>query len=285
MKKKIIIGFVIIFFIFSALLLYSRYISTSGLIIKEYKVINKKVPDNFHGLKVVHLTDIHFGRTINEKEINKIKDSVNVLNPDIIVLTGDLFDRNRILSNTEQKIITEALKGMKAKLGKYGIMGNHDFKNDYFTAILSNSGFSNLNNKFELIYDKTNTPIIIAGINSNIEDKTPIIKKIENLTTYLDENKDMNDIYKILLIHEPDYLDEFDYSLFDLALAGHSHGGQVRFPLIGATVLPVGGKKYYEDYYRLNKTDLFVSSGLGTATIDFRFLNKPSFNFYRITNK
>ena len=72
---------------------------------------------------------------------------------------------------------------------------------------------------------------------------------------------------------------------FNLILAGHSHHGQIRLPLIGAIILPDGAKKYYNGYYEFNKTKLYISNGIGTSTINFRLFNKPSFNLYRITNK
>lgn len=283
MKKKIILFFITLIIIVAAFLSYSRYISTSGILVKEYKVSNNKVSSNFHGMKIIHLSDIHFGRTVDKVKLEAIRDKVNRLNPDIIVLTGDLFDKDNILSSEDQAIVTDVLNGMNAKLGKYAIMGNHDFKHDYFTAIISNAGFTNLNNKFELVYNLSSTPIIIAGLNSNIKDDTLISKKLEGLTKELEANVALKDVYKILLMHEPDYIDNMNYSTFDLVLAGHTHGGQVRFPLVGAVVLPPGGKKYYDEYYKLDNTDLYVSSGLGTSNINFRFLNRPSFNFYRIT--
>ena len=86
-------------------------------------------------------------------------------------------------------------------------------------------------------------------------------------------------------MHEPDYIDDIDYSKFDLVLAGHSHNGQVRIPFIGATILPDGAKKYYKEYYKLEDTKLYISSGIGTTILPIRLFNKPSYNFYRIIKK
>ena len=94
-----------------------------------------------------------------------------------------------------------------------------------------------------------------------------------------------NDIkYKILLLHEPDTIDNINNN-FALILAGHSHNGQVRLPLIGATILPVGSKRYYKEHYTINNSELYISSGLGTSTLPLRFLDHPSINFYRINTK
>lgn len=92
-------------------------------------------------------------------------------------------------------------------------------------------------------------------------------------------------IYSILLMHEPDYVDNIDLNNYDLILAGHSHGGQVRLPLIGSIITPVGSKKYHNEYYNISGKPLYVSSGIGTSLMRLRLFEHPSFNFYRLSNK
>ena len=85
------------------------------------------------------------------------------------------------------------------------------------------------------------------------------------------------------IIHEPDYIEQIEYSKFDVIFSGHSHNGQVRLPIIGSMYEPVGAKKYYDEHYDLNGTDLYISSGVGLSWLPIRLFNRPSFNFYRIT--
>ena len=279
--KKIIITLAIIILLISSILLYSRFIATKGLKIKEYKVVNTKITDSYHGLKIVHLSDIHYGSTINEKELNNIVDKINEIKPDIVVLTGDLID-DRI--SFDKDIIINCLSKIEANLGKYAISGNHDLPIDDYNYIIKESGFTNLDNKYDLIYYKSNDPIVISGIGYDGED---VGIKTEQFDKYISELKadDVKPIYSILLIHEPDTVDNLDLNKYDLVLSGHSHGGQVRLPFIGAIYTPVGAKNYYDEYYKINNTDLYISSGLGTSMYKFRLFNKPSINFYRITNK
>lgn len=279
--KKFIIILIIIILIVVLGLLYSRFIATRGLKVKEYKVVNNKITDSYHGLKIVHLTDIHYGSTIFEKQLNNIVDEVNKLNPDIVVMTGDLLDERL---SYDKDIIIKCLSKIEAKLGKYAISGNHDIPLDDYNYIVKESGFTNLDNKYELIYSKSNEPIIISGIGYGNED---IGIKTEQFDKYISELKadDIKPIYSILLVHEPDTVDSLNLDNYDLILAGHSHGGQVRLPIIGKLYTPQGSKKYYDEYYKINNTDLYISSGLGTSWYRFRLFNKPSFNFYRITNK
>lgn len=284
--KKLIIFFSVLIIIIVGLLLYSRYIEPKRLKVKEYRIVNEKITESFHGLKIVHISDIHYGRITNEKELEKIVSKINYINPDIVVLTGDLIDKDTKLTNKKEETITNLLSKIKVKIGKYAIMGNHDYKFDRWNFIIENGGFVNLNENYDLIYNGTNDYILISGISTNIYGDTKLEDKLKKTNDYLnsitDETK--KPIYKILLMHEPDFIDTFNYSDYDLILAGHSHNGQIRLPIIGATVLPPYGKKYYDNYYKLNNTDLYISSGIGVSSINFRFLNPPSINFYRLTN-
>lgn len=270
---NLIILFICLFILF---ILYAYFIGTKGLIVKEYK-IDASIPKSFDGLKIVHLSDIHYNRTIKEKELKKIVKKVNLINPDIIVITGDVLD-NDIEAEDSKEILTKYFKEMNAKIGKFVVNGNHDLKYDYWQDIMNDSGFKVLNNTYELIYYESNNPIIIAGMSSSSDN---IKDKLNDYYSFIKEN----DIkYKILILHEPDTIDNIDNN-FDLILAGHSHNGQVRLPLIGATILPDGAKRYYKEHYTINNTELYISSGLGTSTLPLRFLDHPSINFYRINTK
>ncbi|SEN70166.1 metallophosphoesterase [Lihuaxuella thermophila] len=85
-----------------------------------------------------------------------------------------------------------------------------------------------------------------------------------------------DDRFHIILVHEPDYADAVAYHHVDLQLSGHSHGGQINFPMIGAMVTPVGSKKYISGLYKINeKLTLYTNRGIGTTILPFRFLCRP----------
>lgn len=284
-KKHPIIKFIIIFSLtISCLLLYSRFIATKGLTTKEYKITDSALADNFHGFKIVHLSDIHYGRTTNLKDLKKIVEEVNLLKPDIVVFTGDLIDKDTKLNEDVKKELVDTLNLINSTVGKYAIKGNHDTHFLEWENIINEAGFKNLNDTYELIYKDGYTPLLLSGLSSIQNNSVAIEERFNNISEY-SKNENITDLYKIILIHEPDYIDNIDYSNFNLILAGHSHNGQVRFPFIGAIILPDGAKKYYKEYYKLNNTDLYISSGIGTSEISFRLFNKPSINFYRLTNK
>mgnify|MGYP004524094897 FL=1 len=282
--KKFIIFLLILITIVSSTLLYSRYIGTSGIFINEYKVVNKNLSNDFYGLKIVHISDLHYGRTINKKELNELVKQINLTKPDIVVLTGDLIDKDTNLTDKDIKIISDAFNKIDVTIGKYAIKGNHDYKFKKWDILIENSGFVNLNDKYELIFANENDYILLSGMSTNIYGDLKVNDKSKIFEEYINSSE-IKPNYSILLMHEPDFVDNFDYNNFNLILAGHSHNGQVRLPIIGAIIKPNYGKKYYDHYYKLKNTDLYVSSGLGVSEVNFRLFNRPTFNLYRLTNK
>jgi hypothetical protein len=253
--------------------IYARYIGTSGLFIKEYNIVNNKLPESFNGLKIAHFSDFHYGTTTNLDSLKKLVDEINLMKPDIIVFTGDFIDKNVKVSDDEINNITTELLKLDSTYGNYYINGNHDIKFDKYDEMMTNSNFINLNDNYDIIYNKNNDAILINGLsfNSNLDN----IKELFN-----------NELpaYKINIMHTPDtLLDIKDYN-FDLVLAGHSHNGQVAIPFYGALYTPKGAKTYYKPYYKVDSTDLYISSGIGTSNYNFRLFNRPSFNFYRLKN-
>lgn len=287
MDKKTIFYVITLFIIIILFFLYARFVATSSLIVKEIP-INGLTSSNFHGLKIMHISDLHFGRVINSKKrLEEIKDKISLSKPDIVVLTGDLIDRNTKMNKEKEEILIDFLKNIDAKLGKFAIKGNHDVLFENWEKIISSSDFINLNDTYDLVYQNNLTPILISGISTNIGIKESLDVKLTDFNDYL-ETLDAAAIkpeYRILLIHEPDYIDQINLDNYDIVFAGHSHNGQVRIPFIGPVLLPEGAKKYYEPHYKIKNTDIYISSGIGTSVLNLRLFNRPSANLYRILKK
>ena len=111
MKKKLIISGIIIVLIIVATILYSHFIGTKGLIINEYQVVNEKVPESFNGLKIVHFSDMFYGTTFNEKDLNKLVKKINEYNPDVILVTT--IKNKKLISSLSQnfKKLNRFLRG------------------------------------------------------------------------------------------------------------------------------------------------------------------------------
>ena len=265
--------FITFFLLIVTTILWASFISTKGLIVREYPVYNEKLDSNNNGLKIVHFSDLLVGRTVNRKKKKKVVNKINELNPDIIVFTGNLIDKDTVVSNSLEEYLTKNLNNLEAKLAKYAIYGNQDYKLKNYEIIMKNAGFTILNNTYEEVYYNSNKPLIITGLSSLLKDPSDIQTTLSHINT---EN------YNIILAHEPDYLKTLkDYNP-DLVLSGHSLNGQVRLPFIGKIISKDGSKKYYDSYYKVNNTTIYVSGGIGTTDYSYRFFNKPSINFYRL---
>lgn len=280
MNKYLKFSFSIIIIIIG-IILYARFIGTIGLNTKEYTFTDTNIPSNFDGIKIVHFSDIHYNRAINTTKLNKIIDEINLINADIVVFTGDLIDKDMILNDNDFKYLTEAFNKIKAKYGKYAILGNHDYNEyDEILKVYKNSNFKYLENSYDIIYNQNNEKIFIGGLGNVTHNLDDIDKTME----YFNNNDNIN--YKIILIHEPDITTNIvDNYNVNLILAGHSHNGQIKLPIIGAIYTPPGAKKYYDEFYKIDNTRLYISSGIGVSTINYRLWNKPSINFYRINKE
>lgn len=271
LKWKIIFGIIISILL---LLFYMRFISTSGIKIREYKIQDKKL-SSFYGLKIVHFTDLHYGMTVDEDKLSYLIDKINKTKPDIVFFTGDLVDRHTSVTNEISNILVKYLSSINTTYGKYYVKGNHDKVNKSYDTIMTNSNFKCLDEDYEVIYSKDNKSLFISGV---AVDKSLNSEIIENLNL---NNYD----YKIFMLHYPDEIDKVLKYNFDLIVSGHSHNGQVRVPVIGKIITPENAKKYYDPYYKIESTHLYISGGIGNSTINLRFFNKPSFNLYRLVDK
>lgn len=253
-KKFFLIILSIVFCVF-LIVIYSRYKATSGLKVNEYKVTDSNLPDSFHGVKLVHFSDVYFGNTIDINYLEKLVSNINDLKPDIVVFTGDFTDKS-IDNDLKSKVIS-FLSSINSTIGKYSIKGDIDDSNVY-NEIFMSSGFIDISDNYTNIYYNGNEPISIGNTDFNSE------------------------LFSILLMHKPDLIDEYS-NHFNLILAGHSLNGQINLPFFKKLFLKDGCKKYYSGYYDYNGTPFYVSNGLGTTSFKFRFNNTPSINLYRLT--
>ena len=274
---KVVIKLLLIFIILGALFFtYTTYISTVKVGVREYRIINEKIPDNFNGLKVIQMSDLHYGSTMFNEEVKKVVNLVNERKPDIVVFTGDLINKNYKLESKEQEKLINSFKNINASIGKYAILGDED--TEAIATIFNQSDFSILRDEYDLIYNSNENPILLIGVNSLNKNQD-----IDKAFSYFKDPNHISNIYTITLLHEPDAIDDIYQA--DLVLAGHSHNGNIRVPFTKYSLFKVNGaKKYDQDYYEVNNAKLYVSSGLGTKS-GFRLFCRPSINFFRLSNK
>ena len=268
----IIIGFILFY-------LYTTFVSARIISVHEERIINKKIPDSFNGLKIVQFSDLHFGTTFFEKEVKDVVNKINLRKPDIVVFTGDLIDKDYSISTSDQEKLIKQLKKIDASLGKYAIYGEED--NNTFETIMRQSEFEILDNSYDVIYNNSDDPLLLVGLNTKDGQLN-----IDDGFAYFKEPTHNSNAYTITLLHKPDITDQvLNNFSSDLFLSGHSHNGYIVVPFVGGIYKNSEAKKYNSPYYKLDDSELFISSGLGTNGPGFRLFCRPSINFFRLSNR
>lgn len=265
--KKIIITLITIIVLF---ICYGFFINPKEFKINEYIIYTDKISDAFDGFKIVHFSDVLLGSSWTMTELEKLTDKVNEINADIIIFSGDLIYKEYKVTNEEKEKIKELLKNMKCNLYKYASIGDNDQEQlKTYKEIMSEADFELLDNESTYLFYKDINPIKLTGITN------------PNITTTAEE-EGITPNYHIIISHYPDNFDSLQNKNIDLYLAGHSLGGQIKFPFLEGIIKKEGANTYTDSYYKINNTDIYVSNGLGTEKYPFRTFNAPSINVYRI---
>lgn len=271
MKKGIIILIIVI--IFFCLGGYYLYYENNYLKVSNYIVVNDKIPSDFNNYKIVQVSDFH--NTKSKKLTNDLVLKIKNINPDIIVLTGDLIDAKK----TNVDIAISFIKEIKSIAPIYFVTGNHEAstkKYDELKEKLTSNNVVILDNKNEII-KVNNSEINLLGIDDpQFENNT----YRDDMTIVLDEVKQIeydDKKFSILLSHRPELFNTYVDRKFDLVLTGHAHGGQIRIPFIGGLIAPNQGifPKYTSGEFNENETTMIISRGIGNSILPFRINNRP----------
>ena len=230
-----------------------------------------ELPDAFVGMRFVQISDLHTEEFTEPWFLKRVVDQINLLKPDMVLLTGDFVSRGpapRRVALRAAGVAAEVLSEIEAR--RIAILGNHDVGvgADWVVRELETHGTPVLVDSY-LPLEKLHDRIFLCG-SDDAGTRTPD----PFLAIPADPRAPV-----IYLVHEPDYIDIFQdhprFPLVDLMLSGHSHGGQIRLPLVGPLVLPPMGKLYPQGLYRFGKLQLYVNRGIGTVGVPLR-LNCPA---------
>lgn len=239
--------------------------------ITHYELHSKKLPQEFHGFTVLHISDLHdatFGKS--QKNLLQIIASVK---PSVVVFTGDLIER-RCEENSQGLVL---MKELTKRYPSYYVTGNHEesIAYDEYQSLMKD--LQDVNVKILMnegsILARNSSHLLLIGLRDALA--TPAgdcTKIIESVLTQYDE-----DVFTILLAHRPEFFTQYVNAGVDVVLSGHTHGGQIRFPCIGGIYAPNQGffPRYIEGEYRKKQTTMFVNRGLGATVLPFRLFNPP----------
>lgn len=259
---------------------YAHQIEPRLLNVNNHVIKHAKIPKSFDGFKIIQFSDTHLGFQYDLKQFKKLLVQISSLKPDVIFFTGDLMDAPNQYPFSEE--IVPLLKSLHAPFGKYSIYGNHDhggYGSDIYRNIMELADFTLLLNDSDRIELLDGSSIYVMGIDDAMLGKPNFD---------LANNKVPKDQYKILLSHAPDLADYAAEYGIQLQLSGHSHGGQIQIPFVGALITPPFAKKYHEGFYEVKGSvtplTLYVNRGIGTTRLPFRFLSKPELTIFTLNS-
>lgn len=257
--KKTIKIVLIVVLVCTSFYLYVSRISTHGVLVREERIKSRTLPYNFDSYKVIFFSDLYYNKN-SKHDLDKTIKLINERKPDLVLYSGSLVKDD--ISNKDREYLVTKLKSINSS-SKYALVNDDTEKN-----ILIQSGFTTLNNSRAIIYKGIGSPITVTGIND---------------LSSTDNNEDIG--YNIVMLQNPD--DAINvYRNADLMLSSGNLAGDVC--LIPNSFLCLyktdNSKTYYKHYYKINDIPLYISSGIGTNKIPFRFNARPSIYFFRFTS-
>jgi predicted MPP superfamily phosphohydrolase len=227
----------------------------TSLSIDRKRLALPRLPAELDGLTIAHLSDLHMTGRVGREFYDYVVRAVNDLRPDVIAITGDIVESEACLP-----WLAESLGRLCAPLGVYFILGNHDqfIDPDRTRALLMDQGLTCLSGRWVRV-EWNGVGVLLGG------NELPWMPaaSLERLAPHRPAGSE----FRLVLCHTPDQFAWCQRAEADLALAGHTHGGQVQLPVLGVVLSPsVHGSRYACGVFRRESTVLHVSRGLGGQT-------------------
>ena len=265
-------------------LLAYPFIEAIWLRTDEHTVKIASLPQNLKGLRILYVTDIHYGSLYPQSRVEQLFATINDLSPDLVLFGGDYAD------DTAGAIeFFEHLPLLNARLGAYGVFGNHDRTDESqlntLTGVMNSAKVTPLNNAVATV-KVGQSYLYIAGVD-DFDNGFPDVKGVAAQVSEGDT--------VVFLGHSPDLLtaafsargSDGNSHWFDLALFGHTHGGQIT--LFGNPIIdkfsPEIGTRYLTGWREENRASILVSNGVGTSYVPMRLFAFPQIHLITIKSK
>jgi len=240
--------------------------------VTQLELVLPRLSPAFDGYRIAQISDFHFGTWLSRQQLGQAVELVNQQQPDLIAFTGDLvsYHPERYYND-----LAEALGKLSARDGVVAVLGNHDHWNNpqLIHQLLAEVGIRNLSNSFHTL-ERGAAHLHLCGVDDYMNAMDRLDKVISSLPAQG---------AAILLSHAPDFADVSAAThRFDLQISGHSHGGQLVFPVIGPLYLPGYGRKYTSGLYYVNGMIQYTNRGLGTAELQVRLNCRPEITLFTL---
>ena len=257
--------------------------ANTALEVNEYEIMSDKIPEAFSGFRIAQVSDLHnkdFG-----EGYGKLLTLLSQINPDIIVVTGDLIDSRQTDLDVALEFAWQA--GKIARV--YYVSGNHEARVPEYENLkigLIKAGVVILENQ-KVQITKEGESITLMGIDDPSFQESYLFGGAEGVARQaISDLQNESDGYTILLSHRPELFDTYVDSGVDLVFSGHAHGGQFRLPFVGGLVAPNQGlfPEYDAGQFTRENTTMLVSRGVGNSIVPIRFNNRPEIVVAQLEN-
>ncbi|MCS6845266.1 MAG: metallophosphoesterase [Caldilineales bacterium] len=249
---------------------WARLIEPNWPTVEHVQIALPRLPAALDGLRVVQLSDFHISQYTTQGDVARSVAMALQQQPDLILLTGDFVWRQ---STELAPQLVEPLSALRAPLGVYAVLGNHDHWEgaEIVARLLAQAGIALLTN--EAVRLATDAPLWVVGLDDVWERKHDLRRALADVP---------EGDCKLLMVHEPDFADRVAAFPVDLQLSGHSHGGQISVPLLGPPVLPYLGQKYPAGLYRVGRLTVYTNRGIGVIYPPVRFNCRPEVTLFTL---
>ncbi len=276
LKKAAIL---LILLIFSVLFVIGFFIEPNEIIVRRKTLTLSRWDKKHDNLKIAIISDIHAGAPfITLEKIRQLVDLTNREKPDLVLMPGDFVIKKIIGGKFIQpEPIAEILSKLDSKHGSIAVLGNHDWWND------GNRITKALRNKNITVLENSSIELSVNGKELNVAGVLDLTTNFPDIGLALSKIKKDSSI--LLLSHNPDVF-PFVPRHVSLTIAGHTHGGQVKLPVLGRLIVPsIHKEKYAYGYIQENNKNMYVSSGIGSSILPVRFGVKPEIVILTIKSK
>ena len=260
-----------------------------GLYVKKYQVYSPKLPLSFDGFRFIFISDLH-GKKYG-KNNQKLLEMIYKAKPDCILIGGDMVvggisrrckEGYRPLSKETVNTSIDLIAELTSKYTVIHALGNHEEKLhpalwDEYKSKLKELNVKLLDNEKFSFHRENDDCIDIYGLSLGKENYPKFRRSKLSLDSVEEKLGAKGGNYTILMAHSPLYFETYSRWKADLTLSGHLHGGIMRLPLVGGVIGPdfFIFPKYSGGFYTVNGSNMIVSCGAGTHTVNLRVFNPP----------
>lgn len=264
-----------------AILFYALFIGVDNATISYQTLISNKIPSSMNDKTIAYFSDITYLEFMDKGRLQNMINTLNETHADIVIFGGGVFSDPVLFppDSNSVKELTQILSSIQAPLGKFAVYGDEDLVNDetkkIVTNILTDSDFEILSNTNIQVRNETVEGITFVGLDPMINGDVDINTAFKNIT---------QDDFTIFISHCPDIMtsNSLNTNYMNVAIAGHSLGGQIYIPIYGPIHKQEGASTYFHGTYDINNATLFVSNGLGTRGSDLRIFSPPEIFLFRL---